>query len=63
MLYEVCKCETSSLIEVKLYSKPHAVIDCLFFRNALIIRLKACFKRRATAVLSWLDCGSTTARH
>ena len=25
--------------------------------------LKACFKRRATAVvLSWLDCGSTVAR-
>ena len=63
MLYEVCKCETSSLIEVKLYSKPHAVIDCLFFRNALIICLKACFKRRATAVLSWLDCSSTAARH
>ena len=24
---------------------------------------KACFKRRATAVLSWLDCSSTAARH
>ena len=24
---------------------------------------KACFKRRATAVLSWLDCSSTEARH
>ena len=23
----------------------------------------ACFKRRATAVLSWLDCNSTAARH
>ena len=22
---------------------------------------KACFKRRATAVLSWLDCGATRA--
>ena len=24
---------------------------------------KACFKRRATAVPSWLDCSSTAARH
>ena len=24
---------------------------------------KACFKRRATAVLSWFDCCSTAARH
>ena len=24
---------------------------------------KACFKRRATAVLSWLDCSSTAGRH
>ena len=24
---------------------------------------QACFKRRATAVLSWLDCNSTAARH
>ena len=24
---------------------------------------KACFKRRATAVLSWLDFSSTVARH
>ena len=24
---------------------------------------KACFKRRATAVLSWVDCSSTAARH
>ena len=24
---------------------------------------KACFKSRATAVLSWLDCSSTAARH
>ena len=24
---------------------------------------KACFKRRATALLSWLDCSSTAARH
>ena len=24
---------------------------------------KACFKRRATTVLSWLDCSSTAARH
>ena len=24
---------------------------------------EACFKRRATAVLSWLDCSSTAARH
>ena len=24
---------------------------------------KACFKRRATAVLSWFDCSSTAARH
>ena len=23
---------------------------------------KACFKRRATTVLSWLDCSSTAAR-
>ena len=23
----------------------------------------ACFKRRATVVLSWLDCSSTAARH
>ena len=23
---------------------------------------KACFKRRATAVLSWLDCSTTLAR-
>ena len=27
-----------------------------------MIRLKASFKRRATAVLSWLDCSSTVAR-
>ena len=27
-----------------------------------MIRSKACFKRRATAVLSWLDCSSTVAR-
>ena len=26
-------------------------------------KTKACFKRRATAVLSWLDCSSTAARH
>ena len=26
-------------------------------------KAKACFKRRATAVISWLDCSSTTARH
>ena len=25
-------------------------------------RTKACFKRRATAVLSWLDCSTTLAR-
>ena len=24
---------------------------------------KACFKRRATAVLNWLDCSSIAARH
>ena len=24
---------------------------------------KACFERRATALLSWLDCSSTAARH
>ena len=24
---------------------------------------KACFKRRATVLLSWLDCSSTAARH
>ena len=24
---------------------------------------KACFKRRATALLSWLDCSSTAALH
>ena len=24
---------------------------------------KACFKRRVTAVLSWLECSSTAARH
>ena len=27
------------------------------------LHTKACFKRRATAVLSWLDCSSTVARH
>ena len=25
--------------------------------------IKACFKRRATAVLSWVDCSSTAAQH
>ena len=31
--------------------------------NSLVSATKACFKRRATAVLSWLDCSLTVARH
>ena len=31
--------------------------------NSLVSATKACFKRRPTAVLSWLDCSLTVARH
>ena len=31
--------------------------------NGLVSATKACLKRRATAVLSWLDCSLTVARH
>ena len=31
--------------------------------NGLVSATKACLKRRATTVLSWLDCSLTVARH
>ena len=36
------------------------MIECR--QLSLCRRPKACFKRRATAVLSWSDCSSTAAR-
>ena len=36
------------------------MIECR--QLSLCRRPKACFKRRATAVLSWFDCSSTAAR-
>ena len=43
--------------------------DSLHYKNrpvSLTIEVslnKACFKRRVTAMLSWLECGSIAARH
>ena len=36
------------------------MIECR--QLSLCRRPKACFKRRATAVLSWFDCSTTAAR-
>ena len=53
---------TISIKAVKLidgYDKIGKNNRCLIHSNLT----KACFKRRATAVLNWLDCSSTAARH
>ena len=42
-------CRSFSVLKILTSSRPEKIS-------------KACFKRRATAVLSWLDCGSTEAR-
>ena len=44
-------------------NKKHFFLTFCFLSLRVFIANKACFKRCAIAVLSWLDCSSTTARH
>ena len=52
-------------------NQPNRVIQCFWSHQKALYNIelwlpvmhKARFKRRVTAVLSWLDCSSTAARH
>ena len=56
---------------IVLFFKKHDLLAKGFFTSyfidvdseLILYACQTCFKRRATAVLSWLDCSSTAARH
>ena len=47
----------------RLQRKRRWKSEFAFFQSSSRLLQKACFKRRATAVLSWLDCSLTAARY
>ena len=46
-----------------MYSNAFVIYELTRHGGSTTFEIKACFKRRATAVLSWLDCSSIAARH
>ena len=47
----------------KIFVSDDLRLEIIFLLSIAFKVTKACFKRRATGVLSWLDCSSTAARH
>ena len=62
--YINCVLLLSCVVHGPIYGRFMGFLDLVeVCRPVLHPFLEACFKRRATAVLNWLDCSSTTARH